>query len=168
MSASSSFNEKKLDWQLQDQDAATAAAANPTQYEPILSEQEKQTKVEKDLGVNSASHSTRGPLSRLQSAQSTQSGASELSSEASDAKNTRDGKKKWYKRLNPLKWGEIPPVPETRLASAEYSAGLFSRLTFQWMASLMVVGYKRPLERNDLWTVLVISHVESHQQSTNE
>ncbi|KAF1965754.1 multidrug resistance-associated protein 5 [Bimuria novae-zelandiae CBS 107.79] len=135
MSRSSSFNEKEIDWRLQDHEAATE---NPKQYESI------------DLEANAEKHSTRGPLSRLQS---TQSGVSEWSSEVSDTKSSVNGKKKWYKRLNPLKWGAKPPIPETRLPSREYSAGLLSRLTFQWMAPLMVVGYKRPLERNDLWTV---------------
>ncbi|KAK7571720.1 hypothetical protein V3481_018928 [Fusarium oxysporum f. sp. vasinfectum] len=62
-------------------------------------------------------------------------------------------RKKWYKRLNPLRRGRRPPVPETREVSAEYRAGLLSRLTFQWIAPLMMVGYRRPLEHNDLWLV---------------
>jgi ATP-binding cassette subfamily C (CFTR/MRP) protein 1 len=134
-SGSSSFNEKEIDWRLQDQEAA---AGNPKQYEPIVSEPLETAKVEKDLEVHADTHSTRGgrSLSRLQS---TQSGASEWSSELSDTKSSAHGKKKWYKKMNPLKWGEKPPVPETRLPSREYSAGFFSRLTFQWMAPLMTV-----------------------------
>ncbi|OTB05798.1 hypothetical protein M426DRAFT_72650 [Hypoxylon sp. CI-4A] len=62
-------------------------------------------------------------------------------------------KKPWYKTPNPLRWGSIPPVPEERQVSREYEAGFFSRLTFQWMAPLMNVGYKRPLDQDDLWLV---------------
>lgn len=49
-------------------------------------------------------------------------------------------KKKWYKRLNPLKWGEKPPVPEERTVSREYGASFLSMLTFQWMAPIMRVS----------------------------
>ncbi|KAI1391160.1 ATP-binding cassette transporter protein YOR1-like protein [Hypoxylon trugodes] len=63
------------------------------------------------------------------------------------------GKKPWYKTPNPLRWGSIPPVPKEREVSREYNAGFLSKLTFQWMAPLMSVGYKRPLEQDDLWLV---------------
>ncbi|KAI4868362.1 ATP-binding cassette transporter protein YOR1-like protein [Hypoxylon rubiginosum] len=62
-------------------------------------------------------------------------------------------KKPWYKTPNPLLWGSIPPVPKERQISREYTAGFFSKLTFQWMAPLMSVGYKRPLEQDDIWLV---------------
>lgn len=134
MSASSSFNEKEIDWRLQDQEAA---AENPKQYEPIVSEPLETAKVEKDTEVQADKRSARGgPLSRLHSAQS---GVSEWSSDLSDSKSAASGKKPWYRKTNPLKWGKKPPVPETRLPSREYSAGFFSRLTFQWMAPLMTV-----------------------------
>ncbi|KAI0422139.1 ABC transporter family protein [Xylaria grammica] len=62
-------------------------------------------------------------------------------------------KKPWYKTPNPLLWGSIPPVPKEKRESKEASAGFFSKLTFQWMAPFMSVGYKRPLEQGDLWKV---------------
>ncbi|MCJ1406702.1 hypothetical protein MMC19_000769 [Ptychographa xylographoides] len=62
-------------------------------------------------------------------------------------------KKRWYKRLNPLKWGTPPPVPKERIISREYTANFFSLLTFQWMAPLMSTGYQRTLELNDIWLV---------------
>ncbi|KAI1214940.1 ATP-binding cassette transporter protein YOR1-like protein [Annulohypoxylon truncatum] len=62
-------------------------------------------------------------------------------------------KKPWYKILNPLLWGSIPPIPKEREVSKEYGAGFFSKLTFHWMAPLMSVGYKRSLEQDDLWSV---------------
>jgi ATP-binding cassette subfamily C (CFTR/MRP) protein 1 len=49
-------------------------------------------------------------------------------------------KKPWHKRLNPLKWGKIPPVPETRQVSREYNAPFLSLVYFQWMAPLMSVS----------------------------
>ncbi|CAI6341615.1 unnamed protein product [Periconia digitata] len=157
MSTDSSISEKNEDWRLQDQEVA---AQEPKEYEPIVSEPAETAKVEEDLQQAHADRITgndklqtinsRGHLSRLQS---TTSGVTEFSDELSSSKSTAVIRKKWYKRANPLKWGAKPPVPETRGVSAEYRAGFMSRLTFQWMAPLMVVGYKRPLEHNDLWTV---------------
>ena len=48
--------------------------------------------------------------------------------------------KKWYQRLNPLRWGAIPPVPAERKPSPESTAGFLSLLTFNWMGSLMAVS----------------------------
>ncbi|KAI4143311.1 MAG: hypothetical protein L6R39_004621 [Caloplaca ligustica] len=62
-------------------------------------------------------------------------------------------KKPWYRTLNPLKRGTPPPIPKEREVSREYKAGLLSRLTWQWMAPIMHVGYQRPLEVNDIWLV---------------
>ncbi|KAJ2985731.1 hypothetical protein NUW58_g5375 [Xylaria curta] len=62
-------------------------------------------------------------------------------------------RKPWYKTPNPLLWGAVPPVPKERQESREASAGFFSKLTFHWMAPLMNIGYKRPLEQGDLWKV---------------
>ncbi|KAI9764254.1 MAG: hypothetical protein M1839_005970 [Geoglossum umbratile] len=61
--------------------------------------------------------------------------------------------RRWYRRLNPLTWGPRPLVPEERRVSPEYKASILSVLTFQWMAPLMKVGYRRPLELNDIWLV---------------
>lgn len=48
-------------------------------------------------------------------------------------------KKKWYRRLNPLRWQKLPPVPEERTPSPEYGASFFSTVSFQWMSPLMQV-----------------------------
>ena len=53
------------------------------------------------------------------------------------------GAKKWYKTPNPLRWGQVPPVPDTREVSREYKAGMLSKITFQWMAPLIRVGRTR-------------------------
>lgn len=50
-------------------------------------------------------------------------------------------KKPWFERANPLRWGGIPPVPESRGPSREHTAGFFSLVYFQWIAPLMAVCY---------------------------
>lgn len=134
MSASSSLNEKEkeLEWRMQDQQVA---AQQPKEYEPIVSEPLETAAVEKDIEANTT---TRGNLSRFQSAAS---GVSEYSDELSSSTKSAKSKKKWYKNVNPLKWGPKPPVPEIREVSREYHAGLFSRLTFQWMSPIMTVSF---------------------------
>ncbi|KAI1312860.1 ABC transporter family protein [Xylaria venustula] len=77
-------------------------------------------------------------------------------------------KKPWYKTPNPLLWGSVPPVPKERLESGEANAGFFSKLTFQWMAPLMSVGYKRPLEQGDLWKVNPKRSVDVMARKANE
>ncbi|RDA88362.1 hypothetical protein CP532_5604 [Ophiocordyceps camponoti-leonardi (nom. inval.)] len=59
----------------------------------------------------------------------------------------------WHDWINPLRWGSIPAVPDAPIVSREYTAGFFSKLTFTWMTPLMTAGYKRQLERPDIWTV---------------
>jgi ATP-binding cassette subfamily C (CFTR/MRP) protein 1 len=142
-SASSSSldeNEKEKDFGLVD---PQAAQQNPTEYEPIRSEPK-----EKDL-ENGDSNNARGGLSRLQSSTSAYSEASDIDSDAT--KSIRK-KKPFYKRLNFLKRNP-PPVPKEREVCPEYTASFFSRLSWQWMQPLMRVGYKRPLEKNDIWAI---------------
>lgn len=64
-----------------------------------------------------------------------------------------NAKKTWSQKLNPLRWGAIPPVPEEREPSHEYNASWISKLFFTWQGPIMRTGYKRPLELNDLWSV---------------
>lgn len=64
-----------------------------------------------------------------------------------------NARKSWQANLNPLKWGAVPPVPEEREVSPEYSASWLSRLFFAWQGPLMRTGYKRPLQQNDIWKV---------------
>ncbi|KAK1775815.1 P-loop containing nucleoside triphosphate hydrolase protein [Copromyces sp. CBS 386.78] len=61
--------------------------------------------------------------------------------------------KPWYKQPNPLRWGKIEPIPETRRPSPEHNASFFNSLFFSWMGPLMSTGYKRQLELNDLYEV---------------
>ncbi|PGH12895.1 hypothetical protein AJ79_03995 [Helicocarpus griseus UAMH5409] len=94
----------------------------------------------------------------LSSSLSESSKASERREDAEPAKPER----RWYRKLNPLRWRRIPPVPTERTVSKEYGAGFLSIMTFQWMAPLMTAmsfayisqtGYLRPLEVQDIWTV---------------
>ena len=72
-----------------------------------------------------------------------------------EAPETEDPARKqtWGEKINPLKHKTLPPVPDKRNPSREHTAGFFSKLTFQWISPLMVVGYQRPLEVNDIWSV---------------
>ncbi|KAK4235854.1 P-loop containing nucleoside triphosphate hydrolase protein [Achaetomium macrosporum] len=55
--------------------------------------------------------------------------------------------------MNPLRRGSIPEVPAERQISREQNAGFWSLLRFAWLSPLMSAGYRRPLERNDVWLV---------------
>jgi ABC-type multidrug transport system fused ATPase/permease subunit len=138
-SSSSSFDEKKKEVGLVD---PQAASQNPTEYEPI--------KTEPSAHDPEADPKRRQGLTRLESQTSAISDFSD-----SDGTSTKASirKKKFYKRLNPLKWGGKPPIPKERTVSPEHTANLFSRLSFQWMQPLMATGYKRPLEKTDIWAV---------------
>ncbi|KAL7797624.1 P-loop containing nucleoside triphosphate hydrolase protein [Trichoderma ceciliae] len=82
----------------------------------------------------------------------TKSYATDASAATTSAAVQRETKP-WYKHLNPMRWGGIPEIPKERIVSREYQASFFSRLTFQWMNPLMTTGYKRRLEKQDLWLV---------------
>ncbi|OIW29128.1 ABC multidrug transporter, partial [Coniochaeta ligniaria NRRL 30616] len=45
----------------------------------------------------------------------------------------------------------MPTPPTYRAVSKEARAGLFSRLTFQWISPLLSLGRRRNLEKNDIW-----------------
>ncbi|KAF5542236.1 ABC transporter [Fusarium mexicanum] len=47
----------------------------------------------------------------------------------------------------------VPDIPEKREVTAEQDAGFLSKLWFAWLSPLMTIGYRRHLERNDIWTV---------------
>ncbi|RDW76860.1 ATP-binding cassette transporter YOR1 [Aspergillus mulundensis] len=88
-------------------------------------------------------------------AKSAEEGGRPAGSETESTASVDPKTQKWYRRfsLNPLRWQSIPPVPEQRSVSREYGASFFSIASFQWMAPLMKVGYLRPLELQDIWTV---------------
>ncbi len=49
-------------------------------------------------------------------------------------------KKTWKQKLNPLRWGGIPEIPQERIVSREHGASFFSKLFFNWMTPLMTVS----------------------------
>ncbi|KAI5286857.1 hypothetical protein KEM54_006450 [Ascosphaera aggregata] len=61
--------------------------------------------------------------------------------------------KRWYRKLNPLRWRKVPPLPNQRQASREERAGFLSAITFHWISPLMTTGYLRNLEHQDIWLV---------------
>ncbi|OJD32507.1 abc transporter family protein [Diplodia corticola] len=74
-------------------------------------------------------------------------------SAADPARSLHSPRPSWYRRLNPLNRGPVPPVPAERTVCPEHKAGFFSRLTFSWLTPIMAAGYRRPLETNDIWLV---------------
>lgn len=135
MSGTSSVDEKEEAWRSQDPEVA---AGDMKQYEPIVDEEVETAAVDKDIEAsNLEKRPSRGPLSRFQTGTS---GYSEYSDDASDAKSAVSAKKKWHKKINPLRWGKKPPIPKSRQQSLEYQANAFSRLTWTWMNPIMTVS----------------------------
>jgi ATP-binding cassette, subfamily C (CFTR/MRP), member 1 len=93
-----------------------------------------------DKASDAAEGAERKQLARMQSAMTETS----LATSAAGTQMPEVAKKPWYQRLNPLRWGKVPPVPEERTVSPEYNAGFFSMLIFQWMAPLMTVSGRHP------------------------
>lgn len=50
--------------------------------------------------------------------------------------------KTWKQKLNPLRWGAIPEIPQERIVSREYGASIFSKLFFNWMTPLMTASLR--------------------------
>ena len=93
----------------------------------------------------------RPPLGEHLSSYATTASGTSIASSGGESVTPK--KKPWYRTPNPLRWGKIPEVPTERAVSREYKASWISRATFQWMAPVMVAGYKRQLDPNDIWTV---------------
>ena len=92
-------------------------------------------------------------MRRMQSDWTQNTETSYATTERTQTQETLPRKRTLGQKLNPFKSKHLPPVPEERLSSREHSAHFFSRLTFQWISPLMSVGYQRPLETNDVWSV---------------
>ncbi|KAK8110590.1 uncharacterized protein PG998_007047 [Apiospora kogelbergensis] len=133
--------------------AEANAPTNAEEAEPIVSDNGAKAEDEGEIRRHQQEPiQTRQDHEEMKRTQSQATDFSTLTRTTSRA-SVPQKSKKWYKQPNPLRWGSIPPVPKEREVSREYHAGWFSRLTFQWMAPLMNVGYKRQLEPNDIWTV---------------
>ena len=80
-------------------------------------------------------------------------GTSIATTDAAEAQTPTPRKRTWGEKLNPLRHEHVPSPPDERKPSREHKAGFFSKLTFQWISPLMSIGYQRPLEVNDVWSV---------------
>ena len=109
--------------------------------------------VESDSGSSSDPHTDPEKAIRPETQRTITTTTEQSLSTVTTKSTLPQAKKPWYKRLNPLKHSVKPPVPRERTISKEYGASFFSLLTFQWMSSMMTVGYQRPLELNDIWLV---------------
>jgi len=73
------------------------------------------------------------------------------SDEHADVEHEKESEAKrrhaWFQ--NPLKRNP-PPLPKERPVNREWDANLLSQVTFWWANNLLAVGYKRPLELQDL------------------
>ncbi|KAJ4008640.1 ATP-binding cassette transporter yor1 [Fusarium irregulare] len=145
-----------VDKELQPSDAQVAHLP-PTNFERSGDSDEDQIKEFGEKGNQEKSQSSEfneKDESRLADLEEVKTGASEAPTISPSAPGPDPPQKKpWHKKLNPLRWGAPPPVPEKPLKSREHDAGFLSKLTFQWMGPLMHAGYRRPLEANDIWTV---------------
>ncbi|KAF2156832.1 ABC multidrug transporter-like protein [Myriangium duriaei CBS 260.36] len=101
-----------------------------------------------DIEANAAS---RTPLSRVGS-NWTGTSASSIA-ESLEPKDTVPKNRPWIDKINPFKTKYPPPIPKERSECREHNASFLSKLTFQWMAPIMHVGYQRPLETTDIWAV---------------
>jgi ATP-binding cassette, subfamily C (CFTR/MRP), member 1 len=82
-------------------------------------------------------------------------GASEAESSISNLEDqaSREIRPRWYQRVKQWLRATAPPIPSERTESRETSANILSQWTFQWINPLIVTGYKRRLDLNDIWYV---------------
>lgn len=83
-------------------------------------------------------HGKRPEMKQVQSYATSNSAATRTESNL----NQSAVEKAWYTKVNPLRWGAIPPVPESRTPSREHTASFLSLLYFQWMAPIMSVSFR--------------------------
>ncbi|KAF5021658.1 hypothetical protein F66182_6316 [Fusarium sp. NRRL 66182] len=122
------------------------ASVAPTNLEPSADSDEDRLEEFKDKDSDRDE-------TRLSVLEQVKTGASEAPAAQPAAESKPPRKKPWHKKLNPLRWGSVPPVPDRPIQSREYQAGFLSMLTWEWMGPLMDAGYRRPLEANDIYTV---------------
>lgn len=93
---------------------------------------------EDEIRRNEESEKQRSEREEIKRTQSYATDASGIT-RTTTRQSVNANRKPWYKTPNPLRWGPIPPVPTERQVTREYKAGIFSKVTFQWMAPLMNV-----------------------------
>lgn len=136
----------------------SAALAQPGDEETeieTVNEPRQYLEVPKDLRKVGRRSSEQSSLEKVVSAAtSVNTNVSDLTEATTvPSKPQEPEKQPWTHRINPLKRGKPPPIPEERIVSREYGANFLSLLTFQWINPLMTTGYKRTIESNDIWLV---------------
>lgn len=128
------------------------ASANATDSdEPLAVDGEEKDFIESTSPPDSASHSLseKEHVEREKKPQLQQTKSYATSNSAvTRTESNVEPPKPWYKNYNPLRWGGIPPVPETRQVCREYNAPFLSLVYFQWMAPLMSVSAFRAQCKN--------------------
>ncbi|KAL1902719.1 ATP-binding cassette transporter yor1 [Sporothrix stenoceras] len=162
MAASEYENEKEHEREITEgpDPISSSVAANKNEEEDVISE--------KDVAMGAMGSSYPDEESDLDDAevgraQEIQQEMSRVRSTATDASATSAAtsaaaadpppKKSFLQKLNPLRWGKVPDVPDVRTVCPEEKANFFSKLIFHWQGPLMRTGYSRPLELNDIWLV---------------
>jgi ATP-binding cassette subfamily C (CFTR/MRP) protein 1 len=118
------------------------AASNATEIdEPLDTTGEEKDFIEATSPEDSSSHSgsEKGDIEKEKRPDLQQTKSYATSASALTEPRVEEPEKRWYKKLNPLRWGGIPPVPETRQVCREYNAPFLSLVYFQWIAPLMSV-----------------------------
>jgi ATP-binding cassette subfamily C (CFTR/MRP) protein 1 len=136
-----------------------AVAAENTNHEEPLDEDNDENE-EKEY-VQIATHGGSGSGSDLgiekkyqqPDVSRTKSYATDASVVTGTESHVEEPKKSWYKQLNPMRWGEIPPVPETRGVSKEYTASFLSLVYFQWMSPVMAASTLTLLLKSYILTI---------------
>jgi hypothetical protein len=121
----------------------TAESVDPTHDEPLDGDGDEKDFIEIATHGQGSSHTAseerprgddkRPAFDRTKSYATTTSAVTRTDSHVDDPAQKRS----WFGKLNPLRWGGIPPVPETRKVCREYNAPFLSLVYFQWVAPLM-------------------------------
>ena len=124
---------EEKEWRSNDPEGV--GANSPSQDQPVAST--PMTPVEQDIEKEDLSDSKKNGTAptRTPSALSTTS----MEEKADSEPNAKPAKRSW----NPLKRNP-QPIPTERSISREYTAGFFSRLTWQWITPVMTVSTRDP------------------------
>jgi ATP-binding cassette subfamily C (CFTR/MRP) protein 1 len=115
-------------------------AANTTLHdEPVAEDRDSSSEDEVEKALDPEKHAERTTQTReLTQVQTNATGITDITTTTDSPKEKRSRWKRW----NPLKRNP-PPLPEKRGVSREYTAGVWSRLTWQWVTPIMSVSYIR-------------------------
>lgn len=140
-----SFREKENDYEAATEPIGGAENTNNPEALDATGDEKEIVEVINQGNSSESSHSRsdlgedeKGPQPALVQTQTNATGTSAVT--RTDSHVDIAVKKPWHKKLNPLKWGKIPPVPTEREVSREYHASFLSAVYFQWMAPLMSVS----------------------------